>query len=161
MFYFAILCLFCKSDDVNDDINETLPSNIGTILHEFEPYDRKIVPGLGYLAKKQINARYAVIFTQTCIDENLSPNFIYNCQINGIAKGVPLGVLFTEVFMAHVEYVVLIGDAVEEPALYCRMCRYIDDILVKVRDHDHLLSLKAELEQISCLIQGVPKVRRI
>ena len=50
------------SEDVNDDIK---PSNIGTILHDFEPDDRKIVRSWENLAKKQTNTRYAVIFTQT------------------------------------------------------------------------------------------------
>ena len=60
------------SEDVNDDIK---PSNIGTILHDFEPDDRKIVRSWENLAKKQTHARYVVILTQTCINENLHPKF--------------------------------------------------------------------------------------
>ncbi|XP_043222609.1 uncharacterized protein LOC122381900 [Amphibalanus amphitrite] len=77
MLYLVLLCLFCMSEDVNGDINETLPDNIGTILHGFEADGKKIVRSLENLAKKQTNARYAVIFTQTCINENLLPKFTH------------------------------------------------------------------------------------
>ena len=75
IFYTVLLCLFCMSDDVNRDVNETLPNNIGTIIHEFHQEDRKIIRSLENLTKKQTNARYAVIFTETCIHENLLPKF--------------------------------------------------------------------------------------
>ena len=54
------------SEDVNGDINETLRDNIGTVLHEFEENGRRIVRSLENLTKKHTNARYAVIFTETC-----------------------------------------------------------------------------------------------
>ena len=63
------------SEDVNGYVDETLPGNIGTILHEFSLDDRKTVRSLENLGKKQNNARYAVIFIETCIRENLLPNF--------------------------------------------------------------------------------------
>ena len=72
LFFVVFLCLFCMSEDVNSDINETLPDNIGTILHEFDHDNRKTVRSLENLTKKHTNARYAVIFTQTCI-------YIYIC----------------------------------------------------------------------------------
>ena len=58
IFYTVLLCLFCMSDDVNRDVNETLPNNIGTIIHEFHQEDRKIIRSLENLTKKQTNARY-------------------------------------------------------------------------------------------------------
>ena len=93
LFYCVLLCLFCMSEDVNDDINETLRDNIGTVLHEYRENDRKIVQSLENLTKKHTNARYAVIFTETCINENLLPKFtniyiyIYHGYHNGYHNG--------------------------------------------------------------------------
>ena len=69
-------------------------------------------------------------------------------QIDGIAMGSPLGVLFAQAFMAHVEHTVLDGGVVEKPALYCR---YVDDILIDASGQEHLLLLKSHLEQTSGL----------
>ena len=69
-------------------------------------------------------------------------------QTDGIAMGSPLGVLFAQAFMAHVEQVVLDSGNVEKPALYCR---YVDDVLVDVNSLSHLSQLKTQLEQASGL----------
>ena len=63
------------SEDVNRNINETLQYNIGTIIHEFNHDERQTIRSIENLSKKQTNARYAVIFTETCIRENLLPKF--------------------------------------------------------------------------------------
>ena len=55
-------------------------------------------------------------------------------QIDEIAMGSPLGVLFAQAFMAYVEAEVLSDDEMR-PHMYCR---YIDDILVDVSDDDRL-----------------------
>ena len=68
-------------------------------------------------------------------------------QIDGIAMGSPLGVLFAQAFMASVESEVLSDDSIR-PFMYCR---YIDDILIDVRDNDSLHRLKARLEEVSGL----------
>ena len=67
MFYCLFLCLFCMSEDVIRDDNETLYCNIGTIIHEFDQNERPILRSFENLIKKQTNARYAVIFNDTCI----------------------------------------------------------------------------------------------
>ena len=63
------------SDDAR--ISETLHlhHNIGTVLRDFSVDDRPIIRRLEGLLKKHNNARYAVIFTETCIKENLLPKF--------------------------------------------------------------------------------------
>ena len=65
------------SDDAR--ISETLHlhHNIGTVLRDFSVDDRPIIRRLEGLLKKHNNARYAVIFTETCIKENLLPKFTY------------------------------------------------------------------------------------
>ena len=68
-------------------------------------------------------------------------------QADGIAMGSPLGVLFAQAFMAAVEEEVL-SDATVKPFLYVR---YIDDILVDVKDDSALDSLKTRLEVASGL----------
>ena len=68
-------------------------------------------------------------------------------QIDGIAMGSPLGVLFAQAFMSSVEDEVLSDDSVK-PHLYCR---YIDDILVDVRDDDSLDRLRTRLQEVSGL----------
>ena len=55
------------SEDVNRNINETLQYNIGTIIHEFNHDERQTIRSIENLSKKQTNARYAVIFTETYI----------------------------------------------------------------------------------------------
>ena len=69
-------------------------------------------------------------------------------QVDGIAMGSPLGVLFAQAFMTHVEQTVLDSGAVAKPALYCR---YVDDILVDVDGQEHLSLLKSQLERVSGL----------
>ena len=61
--------------------------------------------------------------------------------------GSPLGVLFAQAFMAAVEEEVL-ADPTVRPALYCR---YVDDILVEIRDTSSLQRLKQRLEEVSGL----------
>ena len=63
------------SEDVDGNVNETLPRNIGTTFNEFSQHDRKIVRSLESLGKKHTNARYAVTFIDACIRENLLPKF--------------------------------------------------------------------------------------
>ena len=63
-------------------------------------------------------------------------------QIDGVAMGSPLGVLFANAFMCHVEEKVLSGCDVK-PFMYYR---YVDDIFLDVQSVDHLHSLKELLE---------------
>ena len=68
-------------------------------------------------------------------------------QIDGIAMGSPLGVLFAQAFMASIEATV-IENLPCKPSLYCR---YVDDILVDTKDLDSLNHLKTKLEETSGL----------
>ena len=68
-------------------------------------------------------------------------------QIDGVAMGSPLGVLFAQAFMTHVECEVLQLDGVK-PEIYCR---YIDDIFVCTDDESTLPRLKEKLQSISGL----------
>ena len=68
-------------------------------------------------------------------------------QVDGIAMGSPLGVLFAQAFMASVEASV-IESLPCKPSLYCR---FVDDILLDVQDLDSLKHLKDKLEEASGL----------
>ena len=74
-----------------------------------------------------------------------SPSGQLYYQVDGIAMGSPLGVLFAQAFMTSVEETAL-TNLTRKPSLYCR---YIDDILVDVADLDSLHELKAKLEEVS------------
>ena len=63
------------SDDVGRIANETLHVNIGTILNNFSNDDKCLIRKIENLSKKEINARYAVIFNETCDKENLLPTY--------------------------------------------------------------------------------------
>ena len=62
-------------------------------------------------------------------------------QVDGVAMGSPLGVLFANAFMCHVENKVL-RECDAEPFMYFR---YVDDVFVDVTDIHHLETLKAAL----------------
>ena len=55
------------SDDVGRNANETLHENIGTILSNFSTDGKYLIRKIENLSKKEINARYAVIFNETYI----------------------------------------------------------------------------------------------
>ena len=57
-------------------------------------------------------------------------------QIDGVAMGSPLGVLFANFFMGTIEEELL---ATNRPSIYCR---YIDDIFVRIKDLQELQNLR-------------------
>ena len=67
-------------------------------------------------------------------------------QIDGVAMGSPLGVLFANFFMGMVEREVF--NTIEKPHIYAR---YVDDIFVLVRDPGELEDLKGNLQRVSGL----------
>ena len=67
-------------------------------------------------------------------------------QIDGIAMGSPLGVLFANFFMGCIEEEVF--SEIDFPTIYCR---YVDDTFVKITDGDALLQLKNIFEEKSGL----------
>ena len=75
----------------------------------------------------------------------ISPVGILYQQIDGVAMGSPLGVLFANAYMCHVEDVVLKRH---HPFIYRR---YVDDIYVEVQDTDALNDLKSTMETASVL----------
>ena len=66
-------------------------------------------------------------------------------QVDGIAMGSPLGVLFANFFMGTIETTTLTDD---RPSIYCR---YVDDIFVRVKDHQELQALRQRLINASGL----------
>ena len=68
-------------------------------------------------------------------------------QKNGVAMGSPLGPLFANFYMAHVEEAAF-GDPELKPTTYFR---YVDDILLEVRDDEHLAAIIRQLETNSVL----------
>ena len=68
-------------------------------------------------------------------------------QKDGVAMGSPLGPLFANFYMCHIENQILQQEDVR-PCLYVR---YVDDILLCVRDENHLKALKTLFEDQSVL----------
>ena len=67
------------------------------------------------------------------------------CQVDGVAMGSPLGVLFANFFTGTIEAT---AQQQNRPSIYCR---YIDDIFVRVRNLDELQALKKRLTDASGL----------
>ena len=59
-------------------VSETLLINIRDLLRRLSEEERKVFRELESTKKKIINAQFAVIFNQTCINENLLPHFTIN-----------------------------------------------------------------------------------
>ena len=68
------------------------------------------------------------------------------CQIDGVAMGSPLGVLFANIYMAEVEERTF--SSRRKPTLYAR---YIDDLFVTHEDDDDLRNIQAALQEHSVL----------
>ena len=68
-------------------------------------------------------------------------------QIDGIAMGSPLGVLFANAYMCSLERKVLV-ELPEKPAIYKR---YVDDIFIECKSEEQLLELEARMESRSVL----------
>ena len=68
-------------------------------------------------------------------------------QVDGVAMGSPLGVLFAQAYMSYVESKVLLCEEVR-PFMYYR---YVDDIFVDAENADKLDLLRMKLEQESVL----------
>ena len=66
-------------------------------------------------------------------------------QIEGVAMGSPLGPTFANFCIGNLEKSVLSNNDIK-PNIYCR---YVDDIFVVVRNEEHLLQLKQQLESSS------------
>ena len=61
-------------------------------------------------------------------------------QIDGVAMGSPLGVLFANFYMGTIEEELMETD---RPSIYCR---YVDDIFVRFRNVDELKHLQHRLQ---------------
>ena len=68
-------------------------------------------------------------------------------QKDGVAMGSPLGVLFAQAFMSHIEHLA-IQNQIVKPHIYCR---YIDDIFVCVENETHIERLRSSLQELSGL----------
>ena len=68
-------------------------------------------------------------------------------QKDGVAMGSPLGPLFANFYMAHVEEKTFSSGGLK-PTFYCR---YVDDAFVEIRDQSHLSSIISEFQKNSVL----------
>ena len=68
-------------------------------------------------------------------------------QVDGVAMGSPLGVLFANAYMCYIEQEVL-NDIHKKPYIYKR---YIDDIFVQIDSEEQLQGLQQKLESASVL----------
>ena len=67
-------------------------------------------------------------------------------QVDGVAMGSPLGVLFADFYMGVIEERVF--EQCQEPAMYCR---YVDDIFIKAENQDIIENLRQKFEECSSL----------
>ena len=58
---------------VDDDRN----ASVGYLLSTVEQESKKLFRTLEKLYRKYINAKFGVLFNQTCLNENLLPNYTY------------------------------------------------------------------------------------
>ena len=77
----------------------------------------------------------------------LSPSGHLYKQIDGVAMGSPLGVLFANAYMCFIEEKALAG-LIQHPYIYKR---YIDDIFLEINSEEELQKLKIKLEELSVL----------
>ena len=68
-------------------------------------------------------------------------------QVDGVAMGSPLGVLFANAYMCHIEEQVLAG-VIKAPHIYKR---YVDDIFLVIDSEDDLKILRDEMQKTSVL----------
>ena len=76
----------------------------------------------------------------------VSPDGKIYQQIDGVAMGSPLGVLFANFFMGRVERDVF--SSLQKPTIYAR---YVDDIFVSAKDEDEIQHLRQCLQEHSGL----------
>ena len=67
-------------------------------------------------------------------------------QVDGVALGSPLGVLFADFYMGIIEERVF--EQHQEPDIYCR---YVDDTFIKSNDPNHIEELRRKFEECSSL----------
>ena len=77
----------------------------------------------------------------------LSPNGQLYKQIDGVAMGSPLGVLFANAYMCWIEEQAL-AEVRQQPFIYKR---YIDDVYIEINDEEALEILRQKLEDVSVL----------
>ena len=84
----------------------------------------------------------------TCTTETpfKHPNGNIYIQTDGVSMGSPLGPLFANFYMCHLESKVLTVD--NKPMIYCR---YVDDIFLMTKDPSFIFSLKAKFQNSSVL----------
>ena len=86
----------------------------------------------------------------TCTTETpfKHPNGNIYIQTDGVSMGSPLGPLFANFYMCHLENNVLSSYTKEKPKIYCR---YVDDIFLLVRDPSLIFELKEKFQNNSIL----------
>ena len=120
----------------NVPVDETIDMIINEVYHSEKP--RLDIP------EKQLKE---LLIACTKEAPFRGPNGDLYLQVDGVAMGSPIGVLFANFYMGMVERQVMENSSVR-PRLYGR---YIDDTFVEVRDYQHLEQLKKEFERVSSL----------
>jgi hypothetical protein len=121
--------------------NVPIETTIGIILqntyhHEFKPPPK--------ISKNSLESLLRICTTEAPF-KHIDGSLYY--QTEGIAMGSPLGPTFANFYMAQIENEVLQQEDIR-PSIYAR---YVDDILVVVRDEEHLQQLQAKLQEHSIL----------
>ena len=112
------------------------------IQYAYQDPDRKPPPIDDFIMKE-------LLLTCTTETPFKHPNGNIFIQTDGVSMGSPLGPLFANFYMCHLENNVLNALNTEnKPNIYCR---YVDDIFLTVQDPSIIFSLKEKLQNSSCL----------
>ena len=121
------------SEDISRITDETL-HNIGTILSNFSSEGKRLIRSLESVAKKHINTRYAVIFNNFCIQENLLPKFtnfrLYNRAVQRNESTL------------NFRRKLLIDETNQKKELLDELSQQLEDANASLRDFDACESLK-------------------
>ena len=112
------------------------------IKYAYQDPDRKPPP---------IDERIMKELLLTCTTETpfKHPNGNVYIQTDGVSMGSPLGPLFANFYMCHLENEILSQYSAEsKPKIYCR---YVDDIFLLLRDPSLIFELKQKFENSSVL----------
>jgi len=121
--------------------NVPIDDTIKIILDYVYRNDHKVAPKIPEYALKQL----LEICTKDAPFQHINGEFYQ--QIDGIAMGSPLGCIFANFYMCHIENNI-IPNLPKPPALYAR---YVDDILLIVDNESELNTIKEKFNDNSAL----------
>ena len=94
-------------------------------------FNHESIPPPQHLSKKQLKDLLLLCTTQTSF---MTPENIIYQQIDGVSMGSPLGPIYANYYMSHIENNIL-PNMHNPPTLYCR---YVDDTLLLVNNQQQL-----------------------